>query len=81
MASQSSFRAGFTRALLTVLGLAVFGASGCVTVKPEDREFLANPAMTFGAHGASASQEHHVLDNREGSTGGGGVTGGGCGCN
>jgi hypothetical protein len=55
--------------------------SGCATVRPEEREFLADPAMTFGAEAAAQGQEEHVLGNREGSYGGGGVTGGGCGCN
>ena len=54
---------------------------GCVTVRPEDKEFLADPAMTFGSDGATAAHEEHVFNNREGSFGGGGVTGGGCGCN
>ena len=54
---------------------------GCVTVRPEDKEFLADPAMTFGADGTTESHEEHVFNNREGSFGGGGVTGGGCGCN
>ena len=54
---------------------------GCVTVRPEEKEFLANPAMTFGSGGESSGQEEHVLHNREGSFGAGGVGGGGCGCN
>lgn len=66
---------------LAIVALFASLAVGCVTVKPEDREFLANPAMTFGAHGASAAQEEHVLTNREGTAGAGGVSGGGCGCN
>ena len=56
-------------------------ASGCVTVRPEEKEFLADPAMTFGADGQTKAQEEHVFSNREGSFGGGGVSGGGCGCN
>ncbi len=57
------------------------GASACVTVRPEEREFLAQPAMTFGSHGESQAQEVHVLTNREASFGAQGVTGKGCGCN
>ena len=55
--------------------------SGCVTVRPEEKEFLANPAMIFGSEGHTQAQEEHVLTNREGTYGAGGVTGGGCGCN
>lgn len=55
--------------------------SGCATVRPEDKEHLAEPAMTWGDEGIGEAQERHVLDNREGSTGGGSTSGGGCGCN
>jgi hypothetical protein len=57
------------------------GLAGCVTVRPEEREVLADPAMTFGAGGDAAAHEDHVLSNREGSIGGGASSGGGCGCN
>lgn len=67
------------RVLLTAA--AMFGLSACVSVRPEDKEHLAEPAMTFGEEGMSEQHEQHVLDNREGSTGGGETRGGGCGCN
>lgn len=50
-------------------------------VRPEEREFLADPAMTFGSEGEAGAHEAHVLSNREGSYGAAGITGGGCGCN
>ena len=50
-------------------------------VRPEEREYLADPAMTFGSEATAGAQEEHVLSNREGSYGAGLVTGGGCGCN
>jgi hypothetical protein len=55
--------------------------AACVTVRPEEREFLADPAMTFGSGGTASDQEQHVFENREASFGGGSVGGGGCGCN
>ena len=77
---------GFRRglAVLAIAGGACalgVGVSGCVTVRPEEREFLADPAMTFGSEGDAGAHEAHVLSNREGSYGAAGVTGGGCGCN
>lgn len=78
MESRSSSRASIG-ALLLALALPL--AAGCVTVKPEDKEFLAEPAMTFGSGGDAAAQEEHVLSNREGSFGAGSASGGGCGCN
>jgi hypothetical protein len=68
---------------LRILGVVclVFGASACVTVRPEQRELLADRAMTFGAGGDAEAHEEHVLSNREGSTGASATSGGGCGCN
>lgn len=76
---SSSLRGLALAALLA--GLAFGASSGCVLVRPEQREFLADPAMTFGSEGEAAAQEEHVIGNREGSYGAGAVTGGGCGCN
>jgi hypothetical protein len=56
-------------------------ASGCVTVRPEQRAILADPVMQFQGDPREAAQRQHVLENREGSFGGNGVQGGGCGCN
>jgi hypothetical protein len=60
--------------------LLLFGAS-CVTVRPQQRAVLADPIMLFEGDPQAAAQLRHAVDNREGSYGGGGVAGGGCGCN
>ena len=80
---RSSAGAARARVLLAafVLALGVMSASACVTVRPEDKEFLAEPGMTFGSEGERGAHEEHVLSNREGSYGGNNATGGGCGCN
>jgi len=69
------------RALLALALLTASGLAGCAQVRPEDREYLAEPALTWGGEGMAEEHERHVLDNREGSTGGGNTHGGGCGCN
>ena len=74
MDSPSSFRTAL--AILVAIGLA-----GCVSVRPDAREYLADPSMTFGSGGETQAHEQHVLSNREGSFGAGTVSGGGCGCN
>jgi hypothetical protein len=75
----------FTSKLLFVLLLAVGGASGCAaskwTVKPHQRELLADPIMQLDPEPQERSAEEHVLANREGAIGGTGTSGGGCGCN
>ena len=55
--------------------------SGCATVAPYEREHLASPAMDAELEASEAGFRSHVHDAREGSTGGHGSTGGGCGCN
>ena len=76
-----SGRRRLVRALGALCGLALASASGCVTVKPQDKELLADPAMIYGSGGATPQRhEEHVLENREGATTGS-AAGGGCGCN
>jgi len=60
---------------------AALGSSACVTVRPQQRAVLADPIMQFEGDPQAAQQLRHAIDNREGSYGGGGVAGGGCGCN
>ena len=55
--------------------------SGCATVAPEKRAILADPTMQFNGEAKHDAPLRHAIDNREGSTGGAGVSGGGCGCN
>jgi hypothetical protein len=50
-------------------------------VKPYERERLADPLMKFQRDGLSDKHFEHVREVREGSRGGTGVQGGGCGCN
>jgi len=69
---------------IIILGLLVLFAlviTSCVTVKPQERAVLADPTMQFEGDPLTATQLHHAVDNREGSFGGSGVAGGGCGCN
>ena len=71
-----------SRAFLLLL-LAFTG--GCAstrwTVKPHQRELLADRIMKLDGDAAETSDEAHVLANREGAIGGTGTSGGGCGCN
>jgi hypothetical protein len=54
--------------------------SACNTVKPYQRELLAQPGMSLDPTPASDADQH-MLQSREGSFGGYGSAGGGCGCN
>jgi hypothetical protein len=54
---------------------------GCATVKPWQREALADPIMQPGRNPMASAQLEHVYFSREAATGGATVGGGGCGCN
>ena len=70
---------------LISLGLILWSTailfSSCATVKPYEREHLADPIMEFDANKEEALLEMHFLLTREGSIGGYGGAGGGCACN
>jgi hypothetical protein len=66
---------------LACVALSLLASAGCATVRPEQRAMLADPTMQFDEKSADRAALEHVLENREGSTGGGSVRGGGCGCN
>ena len=68
-----------TKRTLILVWLAVT-MGGCATVKPWQRESLAQPGMSFGAN-AGVAAEQHMLESREAAIGGLGGAGGGCGCN
>ena len=73
MEGKAVFQVAF---LVLLLGLA-----SCVTVRPEQRAVLADPTMQFDNDPGDGEARDHVLENREGSSGGTSVKGGGCGCN
>jgi len=65
-------------ALLTTLFF-----SGCIKdVKPWEKEILAKKTMKeSGINPINKQFEEHIYFSKEASKGGGGVAGGGCGCN
>jgi hypothetical protein len=63
------------------LGLVSLLLVGCVRVQAHQREYLAKPAMNPVAAPLEQKLDTHVQEYREGSMGGTGVGGGGCGCN
>ena len=71
------------RGFIGALGCVALAAvtSGCATVSPQQRAILADPSMSFDADAKHDAALRHAIENREGSMGGTGVSGGGCGCN
>lgn len=68
------------RSLLTFCLLSLL-ATGCARVKPWQRGTLADPLMNRGRDPMGLAYSEHMYFSREGTHGGAGVGGGGCGCN
>jgi hypothetical protein len=56
-------------------------SAGCATVRPWDRDLLAEKKMSLTPNPMIQAVDEHVYFSKEGSTGGQEVGGGGCGCN
>ena len=66
--------------VLLLLGAAAL-AGGCASVKPWDRDLLAEQRMQLDPCPMLQAIDDHVYFSKEASTGGQEVGGGGCGCN
>jgi len=64
-----------------VLLVLLLAACGRNAVRASEKEFLADQIMVFDEDGQATAADQHILSNREGSAGGHGSKGGGCGCN
>lgn len=64
-----------------IAGAASLGGLGCATVQPYEREALARRDMQLESNPDASAGEQHATAYREGSAGGFGASGGGCGCN
>jgi hypothetical protein len=71
------------RAAGVLVGVLMLSACGGIQpwVKPYERDRLADPIMVWDRDATSAAYLDHVYESREGSRGGTGSAGGGCGCN
>ena len=65
------------RALFPLLLLT----SACAVVRPHEREDLSRQAMVHDRDAGESRFRQHETGAREGSDGGTGEPGGGCGCN
>jgi hypothetical protein len=70
------------RFILLAAGIvAALVQSACTTVQPWQRGNLADPLMQPDHDPLHTVMTEHVHFSREGSSGGRGIGGGGCGCN
>jgi Domain of unknown function (DUF4266) len=79
--SPGALRRNAARLASVCLGGCLLILSACATVAPYERERLAKPDMDLGRNADARAGEEHATAYREGSSGGLGSSGGGCGCN
>ena len=65
---------------MLVAAVCLFTAA-CAHVKPHDKQDLAQRNKVFAPDGTEDELDLHMQEAREGSSGGYGSSGGGCGCN
>jgi len=70
-------------ALLMGLAALAAAAGGCAAMKvqPWDRDLMAKETMRLAPSKIEGGADDHIYFSKEGSVGGTGVGGGGCGCN
>jgi hypothetical protein len=66
--------------LLAVASLALQGCAS-LGVQPWEREVLARDDMQLDANALDTGFDDHIYFSKEGTSGGRGFGGGGCGCN
>jgi hypothetical protein len=60
--------------------VALIGLSGCSPVQAWERGNFAKPQMALDPYPLHSALSHHNYISREGASGGGAASGGGCGC-
>jgi hypothetical protein len=68
---------------MLVLGLAALALPGCDAIGPQpwDRDLMAQRRMQLDPYPLQTAADDHIYFSKEGSSGGRGFAGGGCGCN
>ncbi len=79
MLTPYKYLAGF----FPIIAIALLSSCSQITpVKAWEKGILASETMRYGGPNPMIKKfDEHIFTSKEGSKGGGGVSGGGCGCN
>ncbi|HTU67662.1 MAG TPA: DUF4266 domain-containing protein [Steroidobacteraceae bacterium] len=69
------------RTCLALLAASLLAGCANVGVKPWERDVLARDDMQLDSNALDAAIDDHIYFSKEGTSGGRGFGGGGCGCN
>jgi len=69
------------RSFLIIAAVLVCAMAGCSTVKPWDRDLLAQKRMQLVPSPVDEALDAHIFFSKEAASGGASAGGGGCGCN
>jgi len=69
------------KALILISTISCLSLSSCASIKPWQRDILSKKEMQFNSTKINAAMDTHFYYSKEGSSGGSGFSGGGCGCN
>ncbi|WP_049721767.1 DUF4266 domain-containing protein [Gilvimarinus polysaccharolyticus] len=69
--------------IMLFAAVAILGVTGCSSlgVQPWERDLLATDEMSLSAGATDLALDDHIYFSKEGTSGGRGFAGGGCGCN
>ena len=70
-----------TKTLLILIAASSLAGCANLGVKPWEREVLARDDMQLDAQPLDTAIDDHIYFSKEGTSGGRGFGGGGCGCN
>jgi len=71
----------YKKILMLVAVMLFVSLSSCASVEPWQRGNLSKKEMQFNSNKVSSAMDTHFYYSKEGSSGGSGFSGGGCGCN
>jgi len=61
--------------------IGIFSLQACTNVEPWERNYMAESHMLLDPYPLDLTLSDHIYFSREGTSGGYGLGGGGCGCN
>jgi len=64
-----------------IIFIMFFSLGACASVEPWQKDVLSRKSMQFNSEKVNSAMDTHFYYSKEGSSGGQGFSGGGCGCN